>query len=228
MNRSTMRTYLRRRLNEQTEDDWDDSILNEFLNIGYALIAKQIRKVDPEYLLYWTYRDTVASTSWYEKPEGNRGISFVGIKNAASDSTYTQLERRAHHVARLIVQDSQQVYCHRGEYIGIFPAPSTAVTNGIELLHAPTPEMSADTDVPKLETTLQYAMVCWAALIAKGESPEADNKDADELRRMLAEIPDDYGIGADLGNPTLITADVSDARGRYGKELANDKDPGRL
>jgi hypothetical protein len=223
-----MRTYLRRRLNEQTEDDWDNDILNEFLNIAVASIHKQIRKVDPEHLLYWEYRDTVAGTSWYEKPEGTRGVVFVGLKGTAAATTYTRLERRSHHVAREITGDEEAVYCHRGEYIGIFPAPTTAVTNGIELIHAPTPELSADTDVPKLEVTLQYAAVCWAALIAKGESPEADNKDADELRRMLAEIPDDYGLGPDLGQPILLSGDVSDARGRYGNELSNDKDPGRI
>ena len=224
-----MRTYLRRRLNEQTAEDWDNAVLNEFLNITYALITKQIRKVDPEYLLYWEYRDTVSGTSWYEKPEGTRGISFVGFMGTAvSPAVYDRLERRSYHIARELTTGEDTVYVHRGEYLGIFPAPENTVVNGIELILAPTPELSADTDVPKLETSLQYAMVCWAALIAKGESPESDNKDADELRRMLAEIPDDYGGGPDLGEPLLLSGDISDARGKYlGRATPQGTDPGR-
>jgi hypothetical protein len=208
-----MRTLLRRRLLEPVEDQWSDSTLNDLLNIALALVRKQIRKVDPEFDVRWEYRDTVAGTSFYEKPSGTRGSIEIGLKAAASDTDWTPLRRTAYYLARVATDET--VYCHRGAYIGIFPAPSTAVVEGIQFLHAPSETLALDTDVPRLEESMQYAVVCWAALLAKGESPEDDSKDAKELQRILGDIPSDYG-SLDLSQPTYLNADVSDTRGRHG------------
>lgn len=212
MNRGVMRTLLRRRLLEPVADQWDDSTLNSLLNLGLSLVRKQIRKVDPEFDIYWEYRDTVAGTSWYEKPAGTRGSVEIGLKKAASDSDWGALRRAAYHVARTHTSAADTVYCHRGAYIGIFPAPSASVSDGIQFLHAPTESLAEDTDIPRIEESLQYAVVCWAALLAKGESPEDDSKDAKELTRLLGDIPADYG-SLDLSQPVLLQADVADARG---------------
>jgi hypothetical protein len=226
MNRGSMRTLLRRRLLEPTADQWDDSTLNELLNLALALVRKQVRKVDYEFDIRWEYRDTVAGTSWYEKPSGTRGSIEIGVKKAASDTDWTALRRAAYHVARTYTAESEMVYCHRGAYIGLFPAPSASVADGIQFLHAPTESLALDTDVPRLEESLQYACVCWAALLAKGESPEDDTKDAKELARLLGDIPADYG-SLDLSQPTYLQADVADARGMFGRRVANDLDIGR-
>jgi hypothetical protein len=212
MTRGTIRTLLRRRLNETVADRYDDSTLNTYIDLAYALVLKQVRKVDPEAVLFWDYRSTVAGVSWYEKPAGTRGPVEVGLKKSSSDTDWTPIPRRAYHVARDVTSADETVYCHRGTYIGIFPAPTVAVTNGIQFLHAPTDTLAADTDVPKLETTLHYAIVLWAALIAKGESPEAaDSKDAAELQRLIGDIPLDYG-SPDLGQGSSLSPDVADAR----------------
>jgi hypothetical protein len=207
--------------------DWTDDNLNDLINTAYALIAKQIRKVDPEAIIHWEYRDTVAGTNWYEKPEGTRGPVFVGLKGTSAATSYAELRRAPYHIARDETNADETVYCHKGRYIGIFPAPTASVTDGLEFMHAPTPELSDDTDVPEIEETLQYGIVCWAAMLALGESPESDVKHADELRRILAEIPDDYG-SAELGQALLLQPDAADARGRFGgARIANDRDPGR-
>jgi hypothetical protein len=211
-----MRTLVRRRLHETVADDWDDSTLNTFLNLAYALVQKQVRKVDPEALVFWDYRNTVANTVWYEKPAGSRGSFEVGLKTAAADTDWTALVRKPYYLARSNSAASDRVYCHRGLYIGIFPAPTVAVTNGLQLLHAPTDTMSTDTESPKLEDTLHYAIVLWATIIAKGESPEEnDSKEAAELNRIINDIPSDYG-SIDLGQSLQLNPDVSAATGRYG------------
>jgi hypothetical protein len=207
--RATIRTLLRRRLNEQSADTWDDSTLNTLVDLAYALVLKQVRKVDPEALVFWDYRNSVAGANWYEKPSGTRGPVEVGLKSTAADTDWTALKRKPYYLARDWVDGT--VYCHRGTYIGIFPAPTASVTQGIQFLHAPTDSLAVDTDVPKLETTLHYAIVLWAALIAKGESPESDAKDAAELQRIIGDIPQDYG-SPDLGQPMLLSPDVADAR----------------
>lgn len=212
MNRSTIRTLVRRRLNETVADNWSDDVLNTLIDTAYALVLKQVRKVDPEAVLSWDYRNTVAGTVWYEKPAGTRGPVEVGLKKAAADADWTPLKRKPYFIARDWTGD-ETVYCHRGTYIGLFPAPTVAVVDGIQFIHAPTDALAADTDVPKLEATLHYAIVLWATLLAKGESPEADTKDALELARILADIPSDYG-SPDLGQPVALSFDVADARGR--------------
>lgn len=211
MTRGTIRTLLRRRLNEQTADNWDDNTLNTFIDLAYALVLKQVRKVDPEAVLFWDYRDTVAGVNWYEKPAGTRGPVEVGLKKTSSDTDWGPLTRKPYYVARDAANGSDTVYCHRGTYIGIFPAPTVAVTNGLQFLHAPTDTLAADTDVPKVEQTLHYAVVLWATIIAKGESPESDSKDAAELQRLIGDIPLDYG-SPDLGQGVSLSPDVADAR----------------
>ena len=93
-------------------------------------------------------------------------------------------------------------------------------TSGIQFIHAPTDAMAVDTDVPKLEPTLHYAIALWATLIAKGESPESDDKDAKELQRIIGDIPADYG-SPDLGQPVGFSLDVGDARGYTGGVLSS-------
>ena len=66
-----------------------------------------------------------------------------------------------------------------------------------------------------VEPTLHYAIVVWTTLIAKGESPESDTKDATELQRIIGDIPQDYG-SPDLGQVVGFSPDVSDARGNVG------------
>jgi len=205
-----MRALLRRRLQEQIADNWDDDTLNVMLNLSYALILKQVRKADPEALLFWDYRNTQVNVTWYEKPAGTRGPIEVGLKSAASDTDWTPLTRKPYYLAR--DWTGETVYCHRGNFIGIFPAPTVSVTQGIQFIHAPTDTLAVDTDFPKIEQTLHYAIVLWATLIAKGESPESDDKDAKELARLIGDIPFDYG-SPDLGQPMQLDLDVSDARG---------------
>ncbi len=221
MTLATIRFLLRRRLNEVIADNWDDSTLDTLINLAYALVQKQVRKVDPEALIFWDYRDTVAGTNWYEKPSGTRGPVEVGLKRAASDTDWAALVRKPYWVAR--DWTGETIYCHRGTYIGIFPAPTVAVTAGIQFIHVPTDTLAVDSDFPKIEQTLHYAIVLWAALIAKGESPEDDSKDAAELQRIIGDIPADYG-SPDMGQPTAFSADVAEASGRGSSPISRGQD----
>jgi hypothetical protein len=226
MNRGAIRTMVRRRIQEEEADDWSDNDLNTLINVAYALVAKQVRKVNPTFLLHWEHRDTVAGTNWYEMPEGSRGPVDIGLLISSGSTDVQYLCRASGEVARQNTNESETVYTLMGDFIGIFPAPSQSVTNGLLIIHVPTPTLAEDTDVPKLEATLHYAIVCWTALLAKGESPEDDTKEAKELSRILSDIPDDYGQD-DFSQPPKLSPDVSDARGKYGSQLDNGVDPGR-
>ena len=214
MNRATIRGLVRRRLNETVADNWDDATLNTFIDLAYQLVTKQVRKVDPEAMLSWDYRATVVGEHWYEKPSGTRGPVEVALKKTSADTDWSPLVRKPYFIARDWTGD-EVVYCHRGTYIGLFPAPTVAIADGIQMIHAPTDALAVETDVPKLEPTLHYAIAIWATLIAKGESPESDDKDARELQRIIGDIPSDYG-SPDLGQNVSLSPDVSDARGWLG------------
>lgn len=217
MTRATIRELLRRRLNEATADNWSDDVLNTVIDVAYALVLKQVRKVDPEAVLAWDYRATAVGVNWYEKPAATRGPVEVGLKATSAATDWTPLVRKPYFIARDWTGDT--VYCHRGTYIGIFPAPSEAVADGIQFLHAPTDTLAVDNDVPKVEQTLHYAIVLWAALIAKGESPETpDSKDAAELQRIIGDIPADYG-SPDLAQTIALSPDIADTRGTAGWTL---------
>lgn len=210
---------MRRLLNEQTADNWDDNTLNTLIDLAYALVLKQVRKVDAEALLFWDYRDTVAGTIWYEKPSGTRGPVEVGLKATSSDSDWTALKRVPYHSFRDWT-GSDTVYCHRGIYVGIKPAPSNSVTSGLQFVHAPTDALASDSEVPKLESTLHYAIVLWTTMLAKGESPEDDTKHARDLQRILGDIPLDYGT-IDYGQALAFSPDVADARGTTGNAFTD-------
>lgn len=212
MTKASIRTLVRRLLNETVADNWADTDLDTYINLAYALVLKQVRKVDAEAVLFWDYRNTVVGVNFYEKPAATRGPIEVGLKSTAAATDWTPLTRMPYHLARDWT-GSDTVYCHRGLYLGIFPAPTVAVVNGIQFIHAPTDTLAVDTDVPKLETTLHHAIVLWATLLAKGESPQSDTKESAELQRILGDIPQDYGT-IDHGQPVALDLDVADARGQ--------------
>lgn len=226
MTRGTIAELLARRLNDQAHENWSVDLLNTLINLAYALMQKRIRKVDPEAVLNWEYITTIVGTNWYEKPAGTRGAAEVGLKSLAADTDWTPLKRKPYHVARDWT-GTDNVYCHRANYIGIFPAPTTAVTSGIQLIHTPTATLAADTDVPRIEETLQLGIIYWAALLAKGESPESDSKEARDLQTLLGEIAEDYAT-PDLSQPMQLEPDVADARGRRVGILSPGSDPGRF
>lgn len=225
MTRGTIRTVLRRILLDVPADQWSNSELNEHINTAYAAVRKQIRKFDPEDALFWETRNLESGVNWYLKPEGTRGIAEVAL---LSSGTYVPIKRKFYREivpfgATEPLSTSDSVYCHRGKYIGIFPTPTANVTNGIQIIHIPTDTLSDDSDVPIAELTLHMAIVYWAALFAKGESPEDDTKEAKSLRALLSDIPADYGT-ADVSTPMQFTPDVADARGHRWSRRPNDVD----
>jgi len=233
MNRGEARTLLRRRVNEPVADNWTDADLNLYLNLGYAWVLKQIRRVNKEAILFWQYRNTVAGSNWYEKPTGTTSIVEVGFKNVSTATDWTALTRKPYYLARDWTTSTggsggivDTVYCHRGNYIGIFPAPANSVVQGLRLLTVPTDQLSLDADAFLIELTLQWGVVLYAAIMAKGESPEDDAKDQRELARLVADIPIDYA-DLDDGQTIHLNPDVADLRGLFGNRLDNDLDPGR-
>jgi len=235
MTRSDVRGLLRRRLNSPAGDpNWSDSTLNTLLGLGQAFIWKKVRAVNREASLFWDIRDLTANQNWYEKPAGTTGVVEVAIKTAASDTLYTPLDRQPYQVASDPLQTTNGSpypgYCHRGNFIGLFPAPTVTITGGLRMLIAGTPAAGADTDdYAPLELSLQYGIVLYASVLAKGEGPEDDGKDQRELAALIADISIDYS-DLDVSQPIRLNSpDAAKARGfgRPTTQHRNDLDPGR-
>jgi len=193
MTRGQMRTLLRRQLQDVPEVQWPvDSELDALLNSAYTLVQKEIRKVSPTAHQFWDYINTVAGTSWYPLPQ-TFGIRRISLKQA--DGTYTKLTLKDYDTIKGL-SGSETYYAKEGQWIGIFPAPTT-MANGIELVHVPIMEMALDADVPRIKLPLHIGIVWWAKLLALGETADATSDTKSRLQELLGDIPVWYDVTSD-------------------------------
>src|SRR5688572_32602042 len=134
MNRGTIRTMLRRQVKDTASVQFPtNSELDEVINMAYGLVQKEIRKVDPEAHLFWDTLNLDAGVNWYPLPS-SFSLQRVGVKSAASDTLFKKLEYKRYDDL-VEISGATQYYSIRGQWVGIFPAPSTSITNGLELVH---------------------------------------------------------------------------------------------
>lgn len=221
MQRSAIRTLVRKHLQEPAAANWADADLNTLIDLAVALVAKAIRKVLPDAFVSTSTANIVSGTNWYNFPAGCRAIKRVGL---LSSGVYGRIERKSQDIAESWTGDT--VYCVRGQQIGLFPTPTANLALGIQYEYAPTLSLTQDTDEPVFAAELHLAVVLWATLLAKGESPEDDTKEARQLQQLLADIPEDYGA-MNHDSPETLTVDVDRLAGRGGSRLANDVFPAR-
>ncbi len=213
MNRSTMRTLLRRRLNESTADNWQDADLNELLNAGLHLVQKEVLKVDPLAFIHWSKDDIVSGQSYYPKPQGFWHEIEIAQLDADHPQGYKPMKKQDYNVARELAAGSTEVYCHVGRYFAIFPAPSTSVVDGLQIQWTPTLSMAVDTDVPDLHFALHMAVVLMAQKYALGETGDDQRRVKEELVELLSDIPG-YYLGSATENDRLwIDSTYLPARG---------------
>ncbi len=173
--RSQMRTWLRRRLNETTPDQWSNSALNDYLNEGLKMIQSEIEKVDDEAFVYEDTADTITSTQIYPMPVNLKRLLKLGYKSTSSASSFTELNQITNwrKIADPDAGQSDLVYAMYGRYIYIKPSPASAVSAGLKVWYVPVLAMGADADVPDVVLDLHMAIVLAAQLIAFGDSSGA-------------------------------------------------------
>lgn len=223
MLRSEIRSMVRRHIQETTADNFADADLNTLINTAYQLVVKQVRRVSPDEFLTTALVNTAIGTSLYNKPAGARRILEVALL-AADGVTYNALPYRNYVDAVAATSSEDPVFTIRGQQYGIYPAPTAVVVNGIRVTYQPTVTLAADGDTPLVEDTLQYAIALWAALLAKGESPEDDTKQSRLLTQILNDIPEDYGIQQSDRAPR-IGVDIDTLPGRGWNRTPNDEWP---
>lgn len=203
MNRGDMRTLLRRQLQDPSAStpQWTDGELDSLIDSAYFLIQTRVFAYDRNAHLSWDTLDTVADQSAYELPS-TFGIRRVGLKASASATVYDRLKPKTYDDI-LESTSTTKAYSKMGQFLMIFPAPETAITNGIQLLHTPIMAMNQDADIPKIKEPLHIGIVWMARIIATDEDESTDlNEVKEKLRILLDSIPTWYSVDSDE-NPRM-------------------------
>jgi len=191
MTRLTMRTLLSRFINDVDNVEWSASEKNEALNETYYEVQGHVQAIDPEAVIFWDNINTTAGTNWYPLPP-TFGVISVGIKAASSETTFSKLKHQLYEDIK-DMDGVSQYYTLRGEWLGIFPAPSSSLTNGIELLHRPIHTLTVDSDEPKLKLPLHRAIVIGAKLFLLGDTNEESKEDLRKYEALLENAKLWYG-----------------------------------
>lgn len=185
-----MRTRLRRRFLEDTEDRYSDTVLNDLLNLGLIEMQKEIMKVDPEAFSKTSRASIVADQELYAFPSG---IWYERELRILTDGEYERIDRVNMQDRRDVTTGSTQRYFrYDRSYFGLSPIPETAVTNGLELVWVHTLAMSADGDEPAIHPGLHMGIVYFAEILGAPEAGDQVEGTLKELARVLSGIPQYY------------------------------------
>jgi hypothetical protein len=186
-----MRTLLSRFINDVDDVEWTEAEKNEALNESYYEVQGYVQAIDPEAVIFWDNMNTTSGTNWYPLPP-TFGVISVGFKSASSDTSFTKLQHQLYEDIKDL-DGTTTYYTLRGEWLGIFPAPSASVTNGIELLHRPIHTLTVDSDEPKLKLPLHRAIVLGAKLFLLGDTNEESKEDQRKYDALLENAKLWYG-----------------------------------
>jgi hypothetical protein len=184
MTRSTMRTMLRRVLNEPVEDQFTDISLNDLLHNALLLVEKEVLKVSPQEFAEWELGDITAAKDLYPLP--TRFIREYRVELLDAAGKYNKLDK---HEYDELVDDDLEGYALLGRYICLRPIPNTTRANGLRLVYCPVLTMAEDTDTPAIPDALHLAIVLWAKALACEETGEPTEATRQRITEMLLDLP---------------------------------------
>jgi hypothetical protein len=214
-----MRTIVRRILQEETADQWEDSDLDTYLNIGLQWVQRQVMAKDPEAFIWIDTADIVTDQRYYAKPasmlhevelgysEDPTSTEYGRVKRVAFDDMRTEQNPRWGVTDDMLETTAGAKYAHVGRWFYLGWAPDANITDGLQLIYVPELTMGADTDVPDLHPGLHYGVVLISSIFALNETPEDPGKFQTQLQEIVGQIPryyyrslaDPLPLGLDLG-----------------------------
>ena len=192
MNRSTMRTLLAKRLQDNAEDQFSTSDLNSLLNLGLGLLQADVMAVRPDAFVEISTFSIVASQDRYVNPEGWLLDIMIEVVDTAEASGYRKLSPVPFQ-QKFTDGDSITHYSHMGRFLVLSPTPDVAVSDGIRRTWVPTLTMDDDADIPEIKAVLHSCIVDYAVIEAIGETDEAGDSTYKRLQRKLERVSDIYG-----------------------------------
>ena len=180
MNRLKMRTLLRRRLQEDVPDRWQESDLNELLDQGVLDVQKRLVAIDPEAVKATDIADIVSGQDFYELPPETWTV--VCVETSSDGVTYTPLDRLTDRQADA---GDYGFVLHSSRYLRLSPPPSASVVAGLRLTHIPGLRMGEDSALCGLPDSLHMTAVKCAQKLALAEVGEPTDRIETEISADL-------------------------------------------
>jgi len=184
--RIQLRTWLRRRLQETTPDQWSNSDLNDYLNEGLHWMQQEIEKIDLEAFIYEDSTGIVSGQRKYALPLNLKRIVKLKAKMTSSASDYTTLSRVGSRKCDSPDESQYNTYAYHGRYLKLQATPTENVTKGLWLEYVPILSMGSDADIPPIPVDLHIGIVFQAQLIAYGDASGSTDKET--VRQELADV----------------------------------------
>lgn len=189
-----LRTKVRRKVQDVAEVQWTDAEIDESINQSYYDVQAEVHIVNPEATVTFDTMDATSGTHWYPMPP-SFGLISVGLKAAAADN-YTKLGFKLYEDI-LNLDGETNFYTRKGEWLGIFPAPSVTLTDGIELQHKAINTLTVDSDEPRLKLPLHNALVLGAKIDLLGDTNEDSQADKDRYQGIIKRLGMWYNMDVD-------------------------------
>ena len=209
---SALRTQLRGWLQDTSSIQWTDAQLNRYINFALRETEKHILAVDPE-AFKCTYRanTTVPAEgvdNLYSYPVGTFAVHEIAL--SSDGVAYRPFNRISMKDARR--SRSGEIGYLEGfapydkKHFMLWPSQSTAVTNGLRIIVAPTLVIADDTNsspIPHAYETLNLKHAQLFALWDVGEPTETVQREVD---KMKSETPRFELVGSE---PAFVSPVVS-------------------
>ena len=215
MTRGQMRTRLRARIQEVVADQFQDTDLNELLNLALQFMQTAIMAVDPAAFIFTYQTDIIADEPFYPKPAGFSYEIALRLLDPTSGKYRKPLERTDYNRTFEDMQNdgsqsgadgSQVEYAHYGVQFYLSPTPTISVPAGLQCECQTALVMAADTDVPDINLNLHMGIVYQAQILAMGETGEGSKEAADALALLVNRIPSWYQRSA--ATPISLQPDI--------------------
>jgi hypothetical protein len=174
---------------------WSNGDLNSFLNLGLRDAQGIILAVDPEsFKCTYTADITPAATgrdALVEWPAGTRAVVEVAV--SSDGVNYTPINRVTLKNARVGSLESGGGFIHYSKtHFMLAPAPSSAVTNGLRVIVAPTLTMAEDTDNCPTRIEHETLVLKCAQKLALMDVGEPTDKIEAEIASLENRVPRFY------------------------------------
>lgn len=196
MTRQQIREQLLIDLRAEGFSEWDTGELNQLINAAYFLTQKEVVKANANWHIAFTTTPTVANESWYPNPP-TFGVKRIGLKSSSSDTRHTYLKKKNLEDVEGITSGEDNYYVREGTWIGIFPPPTSVISDGIQWQHCPIYSMDDDDEVPKLKTPLHIVICWWAKILALGDDHESTQVTQQKINHVLGDLASWYDVMMD-------------------------------
>ena len=188
---SALRHTLRGWLQDTSSIQWTDAQLDRYINFALRETEKHILAVNPE-AFKCTYRaDTTVpsdgSDNLYSYPVGTFAVHEIAL--SSNGTAYRPLQRLSLRDARDgrfgVIGDVAGFVPWDKKHFMLWPSQSTAVTNGLRIIVAPTLVIADDTNaspIPHAYETLNLKHAQLFALWDVNEPTEAVQREVDRLK----------------------------------------------